>query len=319
MRKISIFAATAVMVVVAGCAVPTAGPHEPGRTSADPSRANSLPADAQADLLGEYPGFGITESQVVRDDTIALWEAWQRDLTTSQCMAESGFEWTPEVLYPWDAVAAVAVHLGVVDLEQIDPESPPLEDVALRENMETRAGLARGDLDAYYRGLVGESLADVEYMEHNGGAIPESRQESDFMQGGCAGASLEAVGSVWDAKRALAAERLELVKQTMGAETVQRELATLSECAAELGATVMTLEDLDRIAADDSRLALEVEENCLQSFDSVYASARTEHRNAFADSHREELTALTERSAQRYQVALEDEAFAEFLSDRIID
>ena len=58
--------------------------------------------------LDGYPGFSRTPEGAVRDDTIAFWEAFQREQLRQTCMADDGFDYFALVAFPEEATIQVA-------------------------------------------------------------------------------------------------------------------------------------------------------------------------------------------------------------------
>lgn len=207
-RAVAAVGAGTLMGALAACtSLPDPRPSSAAMQVSSATAQPTPPSASAGDLLGEFPGFGVEDAQVLRDDTIALWEAWQRDVVTAACMVEVGFTWMPEVLYPSEDMVRIAEHVGALAPGEVH-EPPLTEGVGVDANLATRATLSEGQLDAYYQALVGESAADIRYLETNGGAEPEHRADGTFAEGGCAGQSLDEVGSLWDVKRHYAEEVL---------------------------------------------------------------------------------------------------------------
>lgn len=201
------------VALIAGCATPVA-PAESGSggSIAAPSTAEGSTAYGSAaaestaeeleDLADDVPGLGRSTEALARDDLIAFWEVWRRGQVTAQCMAESGFEWTPEVDYPVEAL------LGGVDLLGLDlsTASATTGPAPQEVNAMTLEGLAPAEKERYYQALHGESQDDMERVELTG-ELPEGRGD-DFAAGGCYGRAMDEIGSIWDLKRTLGAEAL---------------------------------------------------------------------------------------------------------------
>jgi hypothetical protein len=64
--------------------------------------------------LDQYPGFGRSADAALRDDTIAYWEAFQREQVIADCMAAAGFAYVLDVAFPTEAVVAIAEGQGLV-------------------------------------------------------------------------------------------------------------------------------------------------------------------------------------------------------------
>jgi hypothetical protein len=154
-------------------------------------------ADAQSYALDAYPGFGRTPQAMVRDDTIAYWEAYRRELVVADCMADAGFSYTPAVAYPTGAIQRIAENLPAPDGEAAAPATRPDE-----QNRAYEQALAPGDRDGYFRTLSGETAADIDAAARTG-AAPDGRG-ADFATSGCLGTAHDTIPSIWDARRAVA-------------------------------------------------------------------------------------------------------------------
>jgi hypothetical protein len=67
--------------------------------------------------LDNVPGFGRSDSAAMRDETIAHYEAWQRDLMQQRCMEAAGLRFTVRLDWPFGAHRDTARYLGI----EIDP------------------------------------------------------------------------------------------------------------------------------------------------------------------------------------------------------
>lgn len=151
-------------------------------------------AEAGTYRLDAYAGFGRTPEAMLRDDTIAYWEAYQRELVVAECMTGAGFDYAPAVAYPTEALERVAENLPTPAVRA--GASPHEENRAYEET------LSAGDRDRYHRTLHGETAADIDAAAVEG-AAPDG-QGADFATGGCVGQADDEIGSVWDARRAMA-------------------------------------------------------------------------------------------------------------------
>jgi hypothetical protein len=153
-------------------------------------------AEAESSPLDAYPGFGRSPDAMLRDDIIAYWEAYQREVVVADCMADAGFSYAPAVAYPTDAMTRVAENLPTADVEPAARATVSPDE----QNRATERALAPGDRDRYYQALYGETAADIDAAARDG-AAPDG-QGAAFATGGCAGRAHDAVPSVWDARRA---------------------------------------------------------------------------------------------------------------------
>jgi hypothetical protein len=187
-----------------GCEGGRCGWAQSGRTVAtvvDTYLGHPRPTSTEAiDALDTHPGFGQSPRAMLRDDTIAYWEAYRRELVVAACMNDAGFDHTPDVAFPTEAMQRVAESLAADDPgSSARGRARPAE-----QNRAYERGLSAGERDRYHRTLHGETAADVDAASRDGVA-PDGRG-ADFATGGCVGEAATAVPSVWGARRALAAE-----------------------------------------------------------------------------------------------------------------
>jgi hypothetical protein len=147
--------------------------------------------------LDAHPGFGRSPQAMVRDDTIAYWEAYHRELVVAECMADAGYRYTPAVAYPAGAVRRIAENLPTPDAEADDRAVSPDE-----ANRAYQQALSPEGRDGYFRALYGEAAADIDAAARTGTA-PDGRG-ADFATGGCIATAHDAAPSIWDARRAVA-------------------------------------------------------------------------------------------------------------------
>jgi hypothetical protein len=200
--------------------------------------------------LDEYAGFGQSTEAVQRDETIAYWEAFQRQQLVAECMADAGFDYAPAVAFPAGDMLEVAEGLGVQDRGS----SPVLTGLSspVDSNREYERGLSDGDRERYSQTLLGESAAEVAETDRTG-VVPEGRRAEEFATGGCVGAADAAVPSVWDARRDLAAE-VDAVRQQAAGAGAAAAAAQFVDRHGRLLDTVARRYDgvMDRIAEDDT-------------------------------------------------------------------
>lgn len=194
--------------------------------------------------LDKYPGLGRSPEAARRDDTIAAWEAFRREELIASCMARSGFEYGPAVAFPREALVAVASGLGLADPGSAVTGSPS------GQNEAYAAALSVEARERYYRALFGESGADLAAAWRTG-RVPEGRG-ADFARGGCVGAAIAAIPSVWTLKRELEGE-LDAVRRDIAASAeIAATRARYAECARRAGGIDASGPDvLDRLAASD--------------------------------------------------------------------
>lgn len=145
--------------------------------------------------LDSYPGFGRSSSSALRDETIALWEAYQRDVLMKSCMQTAGLQYWPDPAFPTEAAQEIARGLNVQDIVgSPDPE---------QLNTNYLNSLPTADQDKYYLTLVGESLASMQAATE---LVPPGADPDTFATGGCFGQASAAIPGVWTLKRSLESE-----------------------------------------------------------------------------------------------------------------
>jgi hypothetical protein len=227
----------------------------PGNAAPDAARA---PDQHAARPLDDVPGMGLAPDAVARDEAIAYWEAWKRDVSVQGCMRRAGFEWEPEVAYPSEAVVLVAGHLGVT------PTADGGGETAATRNARRAGALGSTERERYFRTLLGESAATIAFVEDHDGALPPGEAPEDFASGGCQGAAVGAVGSVWELRRQLGPDLARRQRAARGAPEFAAERGRYQRCAAQQGlAGVQSPADVDRaLDQGDRRVALAVDARC---------------------------------------------------------
>ncbi|MGH9231460.1 MAG: hypothetical protein ACRD07_22500 [Acidimicrobiales bacterium] len=250
-------------------------------------------SDPAAFALDGYPGFGRTPEAVLRDDTIAYAEAYQRELGVAACMS-AGFDYSPAVAFPADRVAAIAAGLGV------EPDRAGWAPPAGR-NRARAQGLSTGERERYYQRLLGESAADVAEAERTG-AIPQGRGP-DFATGGCVGAAETAIPGIWDRQRPLLHQ---LEGDIAASADLRAARSQYRQCAQAAGDIVASDPgDARRVAlADDAKTNAvnDVLADCEAGWATGYDRAATTMAERFADGHADELSAIK----RHYDAALND-------------
>lgn len=264
--------------------------------------------------LDPYPGFGRSPEAALRDDVIALWEAYRQEALMSECMAGSGFEYQPEVdLLPED-VRAVSAYLetDIVAAKPFDPEE---------WNYKYAQGLSHKELDAYYRTLLGESAADIQTVGSHG-TLPGERSAESFAQGGCYGDAREAVPSIWDARRSLVGQFERLRADVLASSTIQQTRADFRACMlnrAGVGARDpgeaedLIVRILDRGVPGDVDAISDALEACWPIWTRGYRAAEREAAEAFVARNREALESQRETYANVRTSMRADESFMQWL------
>lgn len=267
--------------------------------------------------LDDYPGFGRSADAAMRDDTIAYWEAYERELLVRSCMADAGFSYQPVVEFPGDTTVHVADNLGVAEERSVTPAMSPRD-----RNRAYEAGLSHAGRDRWYRTLLGERAADIDEANRDG-RIPAHRGP-DFATGGCFGDAQAAIPGIWQQPRRLEPE-FERMRQEIAAdpaiERAKQEYATCSERAG--GIRLLGPGALDEFVAeaeaagqkiDYAELEL-IDARCMPAWVAGYRQAEIRAAERFAERN----SALLDGQAQRYADVLEeiasDEAFRAYIAD----
>jgi hypothetical protein len=202
-------------------------------------------AAVSASALDETVGFGVSPDGALRDETIAYWEAYQREQLTAACMASAGFDYAPAVAFPGRDTVDIARNLGVQDRAPSGDERGSQSPAAHNRGVEQ--ALPASERERYTQTLVGESAADLAQADTTG-EVPAGRRADGFATGGCVGQSKAAVPSIWDARRELSADLDALHRNGSDsdatAQFVQRHAEPLAAQARRYDGV------MDRIAAD---------------------------------------------------------------------
>jgi len=244
--------------------------------------------------LDGYEGFGRSAEAVLRDDTIAYWEAFRRQVDVAACMSGAGFEYAPAVAFPADRVADIAAGLGV-------GPRPPAAGSPDGRNRSYAQRLSPGDRERYFQTLLAESAADVAESDRTG-EIPSGRGP-DFATGGCLGAARTANPNVWDRQRLL---RQRFDQDVAASPELRAARSHYGQCAKANGGIVASDPgDARQVAQADTAKAAAVKEvlaDCEAGWTAGYDGAATTTAERFADRHAKELAAI----ARHYDRTLTD-------------
>lgn len=270
-------------------------------------------AQAQASFpLDKYPGFGRSAEAALRDDTIANWEAFRREQFIASCMKESGFEYSPAVAYPTEAMLAVADSLGVVASTASSLVSP------LDRNRAYEAALPQEERERFNQTLYGESAADIDESERTG-RVPAGRG-ADFRHGGCFGRAEGNGPTVWDTRRELDDELVAMQRGLLGSRELEATRAAHRECAQRVGGIAAdSPADLDAIAAQGGADAAvsAVREECDRLWAVGYEQAQVAAAERFAQQHRALLAAAEDRYRNVMDTIRADQEFLAYLSEQV--
>ncbi len=206
------------------------------------------PASASYSTLSGVPGFGRAPGDARRDEAIAVWEAYKREVSVAECMAAAGFDYEPEV----GSAARVVIDV-VADLKLRDRGVAPTGGAVLSgsPNSPNEALLDALDparRDGYYQALYGVSESD--YTDYaRSGIIPEG-EGPDYARGGCFGSAKAKIPSVWALRREILPELIDRRRALSTGPEMAGVRAELSACASGHGVDAETMSELQARSAD---------------------------------------------------------------------
>ena len=286
---------------------------------------------AATDRLDSVPGLGTTREAMERDSAIAYYEAYLREKSVASCMLEAGFEYHVDVKFPAQPVQYLAARFGLVGQEVVGmpvstvaPLQPGAEELILSEadpvqrNNAYVANLDSSSLEGYYQALFAESSADVAFAETHGRA-PDAGAD-DFASGGCFGGSLAELPGIWDLKRSLVGDLVELRSRKPLAEDQAAVEDAFDRCVADNGgpAGVRSVAEVEMVlGSSDPKVDVDALHQALENCDDIGADA---HRKAYevraADflvAHQSVLDAQVDRYEGFMELMLADEQFLTYL------
>lgn len=268
--------------------------------------------------LDQYAGFGQSPDAVLRDETIAYWEAFEREQLIRECMAGAGFDYAPAVAFPTGDMLEVAGNLGIQD-----PGSSALWSVLPSPtswNRDYEEGLSSDELERYNQTLLGESTADLSEADRTG-IVPDGRRAEDFATGGCFGEAEAAIPSIWDAQRDLRSE-MDAMRQEIASSAEMRETAgAYAECAAAAGGVTASgpgdLEELIAGGGVQADAAVDAYESCASVWAAGYERAASAATDRFVQQHAQRLDALARRYDGASERIAEDQDLATYLATQV--
>lgn len=303
-----------VAFVAAGHQPPTAdGSPAPLRPGTAPAMAAAAPAGP---ALDDIPGLGSSRAGLERDEVISYWEAWRRDTDIAACMANAGYTWVPEVLYPSDDVAWVADILGVQPAMANGDQVPP-ED----RNRSIEASLTETERDGYLQALTGESAKDIDAARESE-SVPEGRDAATFGEGGCRGKAMSAVGSIWHLERQLGPDLMAFRASAQDSAAFADVRKAYVACVTPfgLGDDVQGPGDLEALAvkapAQLADVFVAADQACLSVWQAGNETAQVQLVPAFKADHQQALAAQQDKYAEAMATIRGDKEFLAFLQAR---
>ena len=267
--------------------------------------------------LDEYAGFGRSPDAVLRDETIAYWEAFQREQLIGECMAGAGFDYLPAVAFPAGDMLEVAESLGVEGDSGLD--LTPLSSPATW-NRDYERGLPSDERERYSQTLLGESAEDVAQADRTG-VVPDGRSAEEFATGGCYGEAHAAIPGVWDAPHDLRADLDAMRQEIAGSAEMRATADAYAECArSAAGVTVSGPGDVEDVMAGGgprADAAARAYEDCAAVWADGYEQAAIAAADRFVERHRLDLDAVARRyDGVRDRIA-QDESLATYLAAQV--
>lgn len=209
----------------------------------------------------------------MRDDAIALWEAYRRERSIMVCMERARFDYAVDLRASDADFANAAVYLQL----ESDPRSAPDGEA---ENDSTKRDLKSGELNRYYVELFGVTWDDI------------SAEKGDITKSGCFADALRSIGNVWAAKDRLGAERLELNREAGKTRAVEDAENVYATCAADLGVKGRDQGEVEASGAEPATVD-KVVDACGPAYDAVKAAELAKLEETFLVEHPE----LTQHAA----------------------
>lgn len=246
--------------------------------------------------LDQYIGFGQSPDAVRRDETIAYWEAFEREQLVRACMAGAGFDYAPAVAFPTEDMVEVAENLGIPD-QGSAPDVPGLASPT-SWNRSYESGLTVGERERYSQTLLGESVADLAEADRTG-VVPDGRGAEEFATGGCVGQARAAIPSIWDARRALTPEMDAIRPEIAGSAEMRETAAAYAECAQDAGGVTASgpsdLAELITRGGARADAAAAVYDECASGWAAGYERAAIAAADRFVARHVDQLDAAARR------------------------
>jgi hypothetical protein len=279
----------------------------------------AVATSASTTSLDRYAGFGRSPEAALRDETIAYWEAFEREQLIRECMAGAGFDYAPAVAFPREDMLEVAENLGIGDPGSSAAASPSSPTTW---NREYELGLSGEERERYNQTLLGESAADVTETDRTG-VVPAGRPAEEFASGGCFGEAKAAIPSIWVAQRSLTADVGAMGQEIAGSAEMRGTVGEYAECAeAEGGVTASGPGDLEELIADGGAPADDAAtayEGCASVWAAGYERAATAAAERFVERHASELDAAAEGYDGVMDRIAQDQDLATYLAARVAE
>lgn len=275
-------------------------------TDAPAEQGSVVAADGPESDLEAVHGFGVAPQNALRDDTIALWEAFKRDQVQQACMARAGFKYQPELAFPSGVAVQVADKLKLSA-----PQAASLDfygSAATVENRRYSDALPAPQRDGYFQALYGESASDMDLVRSTG-QLPAGR--ADFARGGCYGKAWKAIPGIYNLKREFV-EAVRAARSSNGGNT--GSAVPNPACVAESGAALNSLQDFDAALGRGEDISQAIEAGCDKQVIKMAQRARIARENQVFVTNRVVLNAHRAAYKDVMQTIARDRAFLEYLA-----
>ncbi|GAA0948465.1 hypothetical protein [Nonomuraea longicatena] len=277
----------------------------------------ALPAVAgnPSAVLDDVPGFGRSPEAALRDNTIAYWEAYQREQVVTACMSRSGFTYWQDVAFPEAEVVKISEELKAPQPRTVTKEQ---QTPAAQRNGDYETRLAAQDRERYSRALSGESAAEMSEFRRTG-TYPKGRGP-DFGVGGCLGEATTEVPSIWDTKRRLEDQRQLMRDEIAASPQLNAIKSEYAACAERTGGIdAQSPADVDAHAvkgpAQQKAAALALE-SCNEIWAKGYRAAEDVAAQRFAERNATVLAGARQRYKDTVTRIGQDQGFLRHLGER---
>jgi hypothetical protein len=268
--------------------------------------------------LDQYFGFGQSPDAALRDETIAYWEAFEREQVVRECMARAGFDYAPAVAFPTTDMVEIAENLGIPD-QGSAPDLPGLASPT-SWNRGYERGLSVSERERYSQTLLGESVGDLAEADRTG-IVPDGRRAEEFATRGCVGQARAAIPSIWDARHALSDELDAIRPEIAGSAEMREAAAAYAECAQDAGGVTATgpsdLEELIARGGARADAAATAYEDCASGWAAGYERAAMGAVDRFVARHVDQLDAAARRYDDVMDRIAQDQDLAAYLAAQV--
>lgn len=274
-------------------------------TTSSPSEAAEFPLD-------QYPGFGRSPEASLRDDTIAYWEAFRRELDIETCMSSNGFAYWPAVAFPSNATAAVAGNLEI-NMQDLPAKLEPAAEL----NRKFKETLSADRIESYTQALVGESAVDLAEADRT--QMPPAGRGDDFATRGCVGKAQDRLPSVWDLRRQLSNSYDQMRRSVSESKEFIQAKRDFSICVKQSSGLSASdpgvLEEIVGGGGANTAAATAALDGCMTTWDEGYRRAEIPATKRFVEDHLDQLEAAKTKYRGTMTKIRQDRALKSYLGE----